>query len=132
MRIDDTIRAIDWISQHLKGASITLSGVGSMGPIALQAALLDTRVAAIRIESSPISWRAAVEQPIARDLPANTIPGVLAVYDLPDVIAALAPRPVEIVAPADPLGVVLPEVAFRAWVPSQRHVHYAADITPLK
>jgi hypothetical protein len=35
------------------------------------------------------------------------IPGVLKSYDLPDLVSALAPRPVRIVAPVDPLGQVL-------------------------
>lgn len=124
IRIDDTIAAVDWIARRFPGLPITLDGVGIMGPIALQAALLDARVGAVRSESAPVSWRAAVSQPLARALPANAIPGVLAVYDLPDVIAALAPRRVDIVAPQDPLGARLSEQDFHKFVPPQPHVHY--------
>jgi dienelactone hydrolase len=127
IRIDDTLRAIDWIRQRWPQASITLEGVGFMGPVALQAALLDTRVDAVRIEGSPVSWRAAAEQPLARDLPANAIPGVLAAYDLPDVIAALAPRRVDVIAPVDPMGAPLREAAFWKLVAKLPHVHYLAD-----
>lgn len=125
LRIDDTIAAVDWIARRFPGLPITLDGVGIDGPIALQAALLDARVGAVRIEASPVSWRAAVSQARARDLPANAIPGVLAVYDLPDVIAALAPRRVDIVAPQDPLGGGLSEQDFHRLVPPQPHVHYS-------
>lgn len=126
IRIADTIAAVDWIARRFPGLPVTLDGVGTMGPIALQAALLDTRVSAVRLDAAPVSWRAAVSQPRARELPANAIPGVLAVYDLPDVIAALAPRRVDIVAPQDPLGAPLPEQDFHKLVPPQPHVHYHA------
>jgi hypothetical protein len=56
---------------------------------------------------SQLSFRDAVDRPIARDLPAISVPGVLRAYDLPDVIRALDGRPVEIVAPVDPVGVPL-------------------------
>jgi len=130
IRIADTMAAVDWIARRFPGLPITLDGVGVMGPIALQAALLDARVGAVRSESAPVSWRAAVSQPRARELPANAIPGVLAVYDLPDVIAALAPRRVDIVAPQDPLGASLSEQDFHKFVPTQAHVHYHSAATP--
>jgi dienelactone hydrolase len=130
IRIDDTIAAVDWIARRFPGLPITLDGVGIMGPIALQAALLDARVGAVRLDDAPVSWRAAVSLPLARALPANAIPGVLAVYDLPDVIAALAPRRVDIVAPRDPLGASLSEQDFYRFVPPQSHVHYHSAAMP--
>lgn len=116
LRIDDAIRALNWISMEFKGAPVTVSGAGIMGPVALQVAVLDDRVAAVRTEGSVVSWRAALERPIARDLAANAIPGVLTAYDLPDVIKAIGPRPVEIAAPVDAVGVPLRETEFRKWV----------------
>ncbi|MEO7578240.1 MAG: acetylxylan esterase [Massilia sp.] len=130
IRIDDTMAAVDWIARRFPSLPITLDGVGTMGPIALQAALLDARVSAVRTDAAPVSWRAAVSQPRARQLPANAIPGVLAVYDLPDVIAALAPRRVDIVAPQDPQGASLSEQDFHKLVPTQAHVHYHSAATP--
>lgn len=130
IRIDDTIAAIDWIAQRFPGLPITLDGVGIMGPIALQTALLDARVGAVRTERAPLSWRAAVMAPRARALPPNAIPGVLAVYDLPDVIAALAPRRIDIVAPIDPLGAPLPERDFHQRVPPQANLIFHAAATP--
>ena len=121
MRIDDAIRAIGWLTDAMPGQPITIDGVGLMGPVALQAALLDTRVAAVRTENAPVSWRSALAYPLARDLAANAIPGVLAAYDLPDVIRALAPRPVDIAAPIDPLGLPLREADFHQLLP---HLHY--------
>lgn len=130
IRIDDTLRAIDLIMRQFPAAAITLEGAGIMGPVALQAALLDERVRAVRLESAPVSWRAAVSSPMARALPANALPGVLADYDLPDVIAALAPRRVEVIAPVDPMGAPLSEPAFWNLVARQPHVRFSAAGAP--
>jgi len=103
LRLDDALGALAWLHAN-GGGTVSIEGAGETGPIALQAALLDDKVASVRIEASQISIRAAVDLPMQRDLPPVAVPGMLAAYDLPDVIAALAPRPVEILAPIDPLG----------------------------
>jgi cephalosporin-C deacetylase-like acetyl esterase len=107
IRIDDVIATIDWLATLEPGARITVAASGTMGPVALQAAALDPRIAAVRLTGSQVSFRDAVNRPIARDLPAIGVPGVLKAYDLPDVIRALDGRPVELVAPVDPVGVPL-------------------------
>jgi cephalosporin-C deacetylase-like acetyl esterase len=116
MRIDDAIRAVDWIAATFPGAPVAVSGSGIMGPVALQVAALDDRVKVARTEGSVVSWKAALDRPIARDLPANAIPGVLTAYDLPDVVAAIGPRLVEMAAPVDPVGVPLREADVFKWV----------------
>jgi hypothetical protein len=103
LRLDDALGALAWLHANV-GGPISIEGSGKTGPIALQAGLLDAKVASVRIEASQISIRAAVDLPMQRDLPPIAVPGMLTAYDLPDVIAALAPRPVEILAPIDPLG----------------------------
>jgi cephalosporin-C deacetylase-like acetyl esterase len=125
IRIDDTIRATDWLAVTFKGVPITVDGVGTMGPVALQAAALDPRLNAIRIENSQVSWRAAADMPIQRDLPEISAPGVLAAYDLPDVMAALAPRPVTVAAPTDPLDDALTKAQAMKWVGGIATVRYA-------
>lgn len=124
IRIDDVIAAMDWIDSIRKGQSVTILGAGIMGPVALQAALLDPRIDEVRLEGSPVSMRAAASVPIARELPANTIPGMLAAYDLPDVIAVLSPRPVTVAAPVDPLGEPLSKAAFHAFAPRGPNLTY--------
>jgi hypothetical protein len=127
IRIDDAIAAMDWIDNTLDGQPVTVLGVGIMGPVALQAALLDRRIAAVRIEGSTVSLQTAASVPIARNLPANTIPGMLAHYDLPDVIAALSPRAVTAARPVDPLGDTLNEAEFRALVPPRPNLTYTTQ-----
>lgn len=127
IRIDDAIAAMNWIDSALEGQSVTILGVGVMGPVALQAALLDPRIDEVRIEGSLVSLRAAASAPIARNLPANTIPGMLSRYDLPDVIAALSPRPVVVAAPVDPLGNPMGEAQFHHLVPRSPHLTYTQN-----
>jgi len=113
LRLDDALGALAWLRANV-GGPVAIEGSGRTGPIALQAALLDEQVASVRIEASQISIRAAVDRLMQRDLPPIAVPGMLTAYDLPDVIAALAPRPVDILAPIDPLGNPLGKSGFAA------------------
>ena len=51
-----------------------------------------------------ISYDSVETYRIQRGIIENVIPGVLKAYDLPDLVAALAPRPTWIVDARDPLG----------------------------
>jgi dienelactone hydrolase len=130
IRIDDAIRATDWLAATFKHVPFTIDGVGPSGPVALHAALLDPRLGTVRIETSQISWRAAADVPIQRDLPEISAPGVLAHYDLPDLIAALAPRRVTVAAPTDPLDNALTRAQAMKWlggIATLRYQPYADD-----
>ena len=129
IRIDDTIAAMNWIDSEYSEAPVTVVGKGIMGPVALQAALLDPRIDAVRMEQSLVSLRFAVSVPIAVKLPANTVPGMLSSYDLPDIMAALAPRRVTVSEPIGPLGEPLSEDACRNLVPQSSHIAYTDKIT---
>ncbi|HVJ00024.1 MAG TPA: acetylxylan esterase [Sphingomonas sp.] len=112
LRIEDALGALAWLDAREAGP-VSVIGIGETGPVALQAALLDRHVASVRIEASQISIRAAVDRSMQRDLPPIAVPGMVTAYDLPDVIAALAPRVVEIAAPIDPVGQPLTRAAYR-------------------
>jgi hypothetical protein len=83
---------------------IEVGGGGSAGPIALHAAVLEPRIGRVTLERSVVSWDAVVRSPITHNQLANVVPGVLAAYDLPDLTSALAPRPLTVRAPVDPVG----------------------------
>jgi pimeloyl-ACP methyl ester carboxylesterase len=87
-----------------KGGGIEVFGVGSAAPVVLHAAALDNRIKAVTIESGLISWDDVVRTPISTNQLGNTVPGALAVYDLPDLAAAIAPRPLTIRKPVDAAG----------------------------
>ena len=59
------------------------------------------------IQDTLASYRLAVDRPVNRGLYDVLIPGVLRKYDLPDLIAALKPRPVVVINPVDQLGKTL-------------------------
>lgn len=103
LRVDDAIAATDWLATQVAGP-ITLMGVGASGPVALHAAVLDPRIAAVRLENSPLSYQLAATRPLQRELPPITVPGVLTSYDLPDLMRAIAPRPITLYNPLDPVG----------------------------
>jgi hypothetical protein len=48
---------------------------------------------AVRAQWPLISWSNVVRTPISYNQLTNVVPGALAVYDLPDLAAAIAPRP---------------------------------------
>ncbi|HET6961300.1 MAG TPA: hypothetical protein VFJ27_02340, partial [Terriglobia bacterium] len=70
----------------------------------LFAALLDGRIKKLVLEGMLVSYESAIRHKIHRGLFEDVIVGVLKSFDLPDLVAAMSPRPVWIVNAADPLG----------------------------
>ncbi len=83
---------------------ISLLGHGTAGPIALHAAVLDPKIKALTLDGSITSWSEVVRTPLTKDQLTNVVPGALASYDLPDLAAAFAPRPLDIRSPVGPAG----------------------------
>ena len=85
-------------------------GIGAAGPIVLHAALLDRGglIKEVVLERSLVSWTDIVERGISRGQIGNVVPGVLEAYDLPDLAARLAPRPLRISGPVDAMGQPVP------------------------
>jgi cephalosporin-C deacetylase-like acetyl esterase len=98
MRVDDIIRAIDWLAARpeVDPASITVYGKGGMGVALLHAAALDGRITRVVVEDTPGSYRAILDEPLHRDAPEIVVPGVLRHYDIADLIKAIAPRSVTV------------------------------------
>jgi len=76
--------------------------VGTAGPAALHAAAMEPRIKQLTLLNSLASWSAVVKTPISHNQLTNVVPGALAVYDLPDLAAAVAPRSLIIHFPTDP------------------------------
>ncbi len=79
---------------------ISLVGVGDAVPEALHLAALDGRVRAVALQGGMRSWLEALEAPADTSKMQWVVPGALAHYDLTDLAAAIAPRPIEELAPA--------------------------------
>ena len=81
-------------------------GIGAAGPVVLHAAALDEHglIKHVTVERSLASWSDVVERGVSRDQLGNVVPGVLEVYDLPDLTARLAPLPLTIRQAVDAMG----------------------------
>jgi cephalosporin-C deacetylase-like acetyl esterase len=101
-RVTDLLAVV--AKMAVESDDIRLIGVGSAGPAALHAAALEPRLKGLTLEGALVSWSAVVRTPVSHDQLTNVVPGALAVYDLPDLAATLAPRPLTIRKPADPTG----------------------------
>lgn len=100
---------------------LSIVGRGKGAVPALYAAAFDERIRQVALEDMLVSYRAVVEQRIHRDVLENVVVGALRDYDLPDVVAALAPRHVRLINPVDPLGNRLwPEKARAAYESAAR------------
>ncbi len=89
-----------------KSNGFDVMGVGASGPAVLHAALLDERglIKKVVLLDSLVSWSNIIENSVSRDQLGNVVPGVLKVYDLPDLAARLAPLPLSIVSSFDAAG----------------------------
>jgi hypothetical protein len=98
MRVDDIIRAVGWLAARpdVDPSEITVYGKGAFGVALLHAAALDRRIGHVMLEDTPASFRAILDDPLHRNAPEIVVPGVLRYYDIPDLIKAIAPRPVTI------------------------------------
>lgn len=106
MRMDDAVQAINWLvaQPSVDASRIALHGSGIMGPVALQAGVLDPRVQRIFLDGALASYRDIVDAPVSLDTPEVNLPGVLKQYDLPDLVAAMPAGSVVVSSPLDSRG----------------------------
>lgn len=111
------------------------AGYGAGAVAMLHAASAGTPFAGLLLDTMLGSYRAVIEHPLHRRIFENVVPGALRHYDLPDLAAGLAPRPVWIVDPVTPMGhVLLPDEAKGALVraPSTRVMWRVPEEDPAK
>jgi cephalosporin-C deacetylase-like acetyl esterase len=116
LRIDDTIRAVNWLADRrdVDRNAITVYGSGPLGMVALHAAVLDTRISKVVVANTLTSYRMIIDQPVHRNVSEIVIPGVLQHYDTTDLLTAIYPRPVIYVSPQDALGDAVRPAIFRS------------------
>jgi cephalosporin-C deacetylase-like acetyl esterase len=100
-RVHDLLSTVEYLGQD-----VHLIASGPAGVATLHAAALHPRIKSVAIEGSLLSWSSVVHTPISRGPTAlaDAVPGVLAWYDLPDLAALIAPRPLTIRNPVDAAG----------------------------
>ncbi|MDQ6678693.1 MAG: acetylxylan esterase [Acidobacteriota bacterium] len=115
MRAADISRGVDILSARpeVDPSKIYVTGAGAGAVPALYAAALDPRIRGAAIEQGLLSYRSIVDSRISYDAYQQVVPGVLRHFDLPDLAAAIAPRPVWIWQPVDALGMPVSGAAMR-------------------
>ncbi len=76
-------------------------GIGIGGLVAAHAAALDLRVSGVISIDAPLSFRAVLDDPHATQPVSSILPGVLGAYEIRDLYASIAPRPLLIVNAQD-------------------------------
>jgi pimeloyl-ACP methyl ester carboxylesterase len=109
MRALDVSRAVDLLQarEDVDPDRILAFGRGNGAVAVLYVATLDDRLKKIVLERMIDSYQTIVDQKIHRQVFENVVPSVLQFYDLPDLVAALAPREVWLVNPVDAVGNVV-------------------------
>jgi cephalosporin-C deacetylase-like acetyl esterase len=110
MRVLDITRAVDLLSARRDVDRDRIYVYGKKGgavPV-LYAAVLDHRIRKVVLEGMLSSYDSVVENKIHRQVLESVVPAALKFYDLPDLVASLAPRKVSIVSGTDSLGHELP------------------------
>ncbi len=105
LRMDEIVRGVDLLEDKglLYGRECLAFAKGPAGVDLLHAAVMDSRIAGVVIENGLLSYAAIARTPIHRRVFEEVIPGVLGKYDLPDLVASLAPRPVWLINLRSPL-----------------------------
>ena len=102
-------------------------GVGVAAPIVLHAAALEPRITRVTLDGGVLSWSLVARTPVTRHQLTNVVPRALEVYDLPDLAAALAPRPLTIKNPVDAAGNPVPQAAVEEAYAAARAAYRAAS-----
>jgi hypothetical protein len=106
LRMDDILRGVDLLNERslLVNGGCGAFAKGLVAVDLLFAATVDDRLRSLYLEGGLISYQAVVTTPIQRRIFDAVVPGVLKHFDLPDLTAAMAPRPVRLKNLATPLG----------------------------
>ena len=100
----DLLSVLAALPPAVKADGVELIGTGPAGLIALDVAALDQHVKRVTIEQTLGAWSDVVKTPQAQQQLAQVAPGVLGAYDLPELAAALALRPLTVYSPVDARG----------------------------
>lgn len=104
MRVMDVLSAVGYVRTRPEAAGrpLTVRGEGLGGLIALFAAALEETLEGAETHALLVSYQALLETPVPRFHPNAYLPRVLCHFDLPDVAAAVAPRPLTLKGMVDP------------------------------
>jgi cephalosporin-C deacetylase-like acetyl esterase len=106
MRALDVIRAVDVLVSRgeVDPSGITVAGRGVAAMPVLYAALFDSRISRVALDGMLTSYESVVSERLSRGIVEEIVPSVLRYFDIPDIVAAIAPRHVLILNGVNPLG----------------------------
>ncbi|MBN1341394.1 MAG: acetylxylan esterase, partial [Phycisphaerae bacterium] len=106
----DVIRSLDYLAarKDMTNRPIMLVGEGLGGVWALTAAAFDDRPAAVVCAGTTPSYKLIVGSQYYKTRDYFWVPGALRDFDLPDLVALIAPRPVTLIDPVDAMLDPLP------------------------
>ncbi|HVX66292.1 MAG TPA: acetylxylan esterase [Bryobacteraceae bacterium] len=113
LRAYDIRRGVSLLAAHPDVDPARLRAVARRGAGVwlLMAAALDARIGGIWLDRTPWSLRAALANPLHRDLHDAVLPGFILRWDFDDLVKAVAPRPVLWTDPTDWMGAIQPRGA---------------------
>jgi hypothetical protein len=88
-------------------------GAGAGALLMAHAAALDSRFRAVALAGPLLSYRALIDGPFSKQPLSSYLPGVIAAYDVKDILAAIAPRKLLVAANRGEAG-----KAIAAWIAS--------------
>ena len=83
-RVYDMLSVAKYQTTTGKSAAVEIIATGTLGPVAQHAAVLDASIKTVTLRDSLASWSSVAKTAISRGQLGNIVPGVLRVYDLPD------------------------------------------------
>ena len=96
-RVEEVLKCLDIVAQDsaVNTNSISIVGMGRVAPVALHAAAFDERIKDVRLYDTYNSWMDIVSNAAILNIMSYVVPRALKYYDFPDLVNAIAPRPVE-------------------------------------
>ena len=106
MRVWDALKVVDQARSRTDAdpARITLVGQNWSGLTALLAGALDTRISRVALSDVALSYGKTARAEVYAFPVSLMLPGALLDFDLPDILASLAPRQILVLNPLDPLN----------------------------
>jgi pimeloyl-ACP methyl ester carboxylesterase len=110
LQVEDLLAVFHHLAgrEDVDAARVAVLGRGQGGVLALTLALLEPRVERVALEGTVLSYLEIARARYHENLVASFVPGILKDFDLPDLAAALAPRPLWIVDPRSPTQALVP------------------------
>jgi pimeloyl-ACP methyl ester carboxylesterase len=104
LQVEDLLAVFEYLAgrDDVDPDRVAVLGRGAGGILALSLAALEPGVEKVALEETVLSYMEIVRARYHEDLVASFVPGVLKDFDLPDLAAAIAPRPLWLVDPVTP------------------------------